>query len=161
MVKIPTWFIVVCFILSIIGFTDATYLTFEHLSQGSVSCPIVGDACNKVLTSKYSEMFGIPTALFGSVYYFVVFVLLMLLAKKKEVKYLILLVGVATCGFLFSLYMVYLQLFVIHAICPYCMGSAGSSTVLFVLSSGLVFWIMRKSKILAPVSEGEQGDNFV
>lgn len=139
-VKIPKWFIVVGIILALLGFADASYLSYEHLTQGDVSCPINGVGCDKVLTSQYSEMFGIPTALFGSIYYLTVFILLILLKTKKQGKHLVLIAGATTVGFLFSLYMVYLQLFVLHAICPYCMGSAGSSTVLFLMG----FWILIK-----------------
>ena len=159
-IQVPKWFIVVGIILAIFGFADASYLSYEHLTQGEVSCPIDGTGCDKVLTSEYSEMFGIPTALYGSVYYLAVFVLFVLLKFKKQGKYLVFLAKVTGVGFLFSLYMVYLQLFVLHAICPYCMGSAVTSTLLFLVSVGVLFGKNKKNKTLILEDDGKEGDNF-
>lgn len=117
--------------ISAIGLFDAGYLTFKHYLGGIPPCTLRG--CEVVLTSPQSEIMGIPVALFGALYYTTIIALaLAYLVSKKE----IVLRYAAYCtpaGFLASVYFVYLQLFVINAICLYCMASAAVSTILFIL----------------------------
>jgi len=124
-------------LISLIGFVDSAYLLAQHYSEQPVVCEIGGRSfgdCNDVLTSKYATVAGIPVALGGSLYYFVVLILASLLLTANSrlllLKLIILCTGV---GFLASLWFVYLQLFVINAICIYCMVSAVSTTTLFLL----------------------------
>jgi len=57
-------------VVALLGFVDATYLTVEHYRGVVPPCTTAG--CEIVLTSEYSVLFGVPTALFGSVYYFLI-----------------------------------------------------------------------------------------
>ena len=123
-------------IIAIIGFIDATHLTISHFNGSELNCGVNG-GCNTVTTSKWSTIFGLPTALFGSLYYlFIAFMSFYYLQNKKDVVIKIL-KHLPIAGFLMSLWFVYLQLFVIHAICIYCMGSAATSTILFGLGQYL------------------------
>lgn len=119
-------------IISLIGVIDTTYLTVGHFTGSGLNC-YVFSGCDIVTTSKYAVIFGIPLALLGALYYCGMFLLniLYLDIKKKPILYLIVLGGIV--GFLTSLLLVYLQLFVLHQICEYCMLSALTSTILFVL----------------------------
>jgi len=115
-----------------LGFLDAAYLTVEHFLNRVPPCSIV-HGCEKVTTSSYSVIFGVPMALMGALYYLVVIVALILyldLRRELIVKWT---ARFTVVGFLFSLWLVYLQLFVIKAICQYCILSALSSTGLFVV----------------------------
>ncbi|HLD11719.1 MAG TPA: vitamin K epoxide reductase family protein [Patescibacteria group bacterium] len=127
-------------ILSLMGMADAFYLTWEHFQGGIAPCaitpfPILND-CGKVLRSQYSVIGPIPLALLGLFYYTTVFGSSLFLVTRKtvspsQVRALFLL----TCiGILTSSFLVYLQLFVIQAICMYCMLSAFLSTLLFLTS---------------------------
>src|SRR3989344_8801805 len=122
--------------LSSIGILDSIYLTYEHYSKGGVICPAFSIIdCGKVIRGPYSEIFGIPLALFGFLFYFSFFLSVLLIKKYKGLrllKYYVLLSS--SFAFLFSLYLVYLQLFVIMAICIYCMLSALTSTLIFIIS---------------------------
>ncbi|MEK7487729.1 MAG: vitamin K epoxide reductase family protein [Patescibacteria group bacterium] len=128
-------------IVSAIGLLDATYLTVKHYLGGIPPCTLRG--CEVVLTSAYNTIAGIPVALLGALYYATIFILsLAYIISKKEVvirraSYL------TPVGFLASVYFVYLQLFVINAICLYCMASAATSTLLFILGAYVVI-VMRK-----------------
>ena len=116
-----------------LGFIDATFLTIQHYTSFTLPCSIT-HGCELVTTSSYSSILGVPVALLGALYY--VGVLLAVygsleFAKAQWFKWIAI---ATTAGFLFSGWFVYLQLFVIHAICPYCMLSAFTSTSLFVVS---------------------------
>lgn len=149
--QIPKWFLIGGLFLSLAGFFNASYLTFEHFSSSQVTCPLVTPHCQDVLTSKYSEIFSIPTALFGSFYYFFVFALIFLISKRPKVQLFLLLFGLTSFGFIFSVLLVYLQFGVLHAVCPYCMFSASVSALLFFMD---VLFFYKKNVIVEFVSDG-------
>ncbi len=120
-------------ILSLLGILDAGYLTWEHYRNVIPPCTIGGwfPDCGKVLTSKYSFLFGVPLALLGLIHYSIDCIIfsVALLAPKRWARVLAVFLG--TAGFIMSLYFVYLMLFVIGALCKYCLLSALISTLIF------------------------------
>ena len=130
---VPKWIVFGLLLASIIGFFDATYLAAEHYLGGVPPC-FIATGCEEVTTSKYSVVFGIPVALLGAVYYLVLFLLSIKLLESDSLKILKFISYVSGLGFFATIYFVYLQLFVINAICTYCMLSAASTTIIFVLS---------------------------
>lgn len=116
--------------VAILGLADATYLTIQHYQNAVPPCTIHG--CEKVLTSSYAEIAGIPVALFGAIYYFVQSALLIAFFTSRKKILLILPSLFSIAGFLASMWFVYLQIAVIKAICQYCMVSAVTSTLLFI-----------------------------
>jgi len=118
-------------IVAPIGFIDAAYLTIEHYLNRVPPCSIVS-GCEVVTTSQYSAVFGVPIALFGALYYLAIIVGVVAYLDTKKEKILSWVSWATIIGFLTSIYLVGLQLFVLHAICLYCMGSAISSTLLFI-----------------------------
>ena len=88
--------------------------------------------CETVLSSLYSEIGGIPLALFGALAYFTVFSLATLAAFGDERMWKILSVVVALMA-VFSLWLLYLQAFVIGAFCQFCLLSAGTTFTLLLL----------------------------
>ncbi len=131
--KIPLWLIIGLITVAFLGFLDATYLTVKHFSGTDLNCYIL-DGCNEVTNSEYAEIFGIPVALFGALYYLTVMVLSILYLDLKKKFFLKLIPFLTTFGFLFSIILIYLMLYVIDALCIYCLGSAFTSTLLFILS---------------------------
>lgn len=130
---LPTWLIFSFLIISALGFIDATYLTAKHFLGEPITCSIL-HGCEQVTTSRFSLFLGQPVALFGSLYYLTVMVLAAIYLQTKKVLFFRIAAILVTLGFLASLRFVYLQLFVIKAICIFCMGSAITSTLLFILS---------------------------
>ncbi|HEX9596584.1 MAG TPA: vitamin K epoxide reductase family protein [Anaerolineales bacterium] len=125
--------------LASIGLLDALYLTWIKLSGEEALCAGVGD-CSTVNASRYSEIAGIPIAVFGGAAYLV---MLLILVYKDRVEFLrdngaMLLVGISLAGVLYSAYLTYIELYVIHAICPYCVLSA-IVLVLMLITSILYF----------------------
>jgi len=116
-------------VVALVGLLDASYLTVEHMTGQSVRCMIV-TGCDEVLQSKYATVAaGIPVAAFGALAYFAVFSLATLAAfgydgARRLVAPLVALMFLATLWFF------YLQAFVIHAFCAYCLLSAAVTTTL-------------------------------
>ena len=133
-------FALVFLVLSLIGFADATFLTVEHYRGVLVPCSLI-EGCEKVLTSDYAEIGGLPVAFIGSIYYLAIFLLTFLFLTRGQKRLLLAAGRLAVLGFIVSLGFVFLQLFVIKAVCLYCLASAVISTTLFVL-----FLILIKSK---------------
>jgi len=119
-------------IFSLLGFLDATYLTVQHYQGVIPPCTVV-NGCEKVLTSSYSTIANVPVALGGAVYYLAMIVLSLLYFDTKNHHWLKRAAHFSIIGLLASAYFISLQLFVIHALCLYCLGSAITSTVLFIL----------------------------
>ena len=117
--------------ISLVGLADAIYLTVEHMSGRSVRCTIVS-GCSEVLSSPYATIRGYPLAGFGALAYFTVFSLATLAAfgYKGTGKLLLLLVSAM---FATTLWLVYLQAFVIHHFCQFCLLSALVTTILTLL----------------------------
>ena len=121
--------------LSILGLIDAGYLTYEHYRNIIPPCSMHTwfSDCGAVLSSKYATIMNIPVALLGAMYY-VAFGFLCLLLLRKQTKLLsIIFYIVATLGGAASLTFIFLQFFVLHAICPYCMLSDTNLLVMFGL----------------------------
>jgi len=119
--------------VSILGFIDATYLTIQHYTQFTLPCTIT-HGCDLVTKSEYSSIMGVPVALLGALYYLAIFLGVYIILETKKYDYLRFVAIATTGGFLFSAWFVYLQFFVIHAICQYCMLSAITSTTMFAAS---------------------------
>ena len=119
-------------IVSLIGLADAIYLTVEHVTGQSVRCTIVA-GCSEVLSSQYAVVAGVPLAAIGAAAYFTVFSLATLAAFGYRVAGMLLTV-VVSLMFVFSLWLIYLQAFVIHAFCQFCLLSAAVTTALTVLA---------------------------
>ncbi|MEK7590145.1 MAG: vitamin K epoxide reductase family protein [Patescibacteria group bacterium] len=135
-------------IISFIGFLDATYLTVQHYRGLPPECSIV-EGCEEVVTSKYAVMFGVPVALLGGIYYLTIFILSIIYLDSKNKSIIKLAALLTAAGLIASIGFVYLQLFVIKAICVYCMFSAATSTTLFVL--GLYILKLNKNKEIVTV----------
>ena len=118
-------------IVSLIGLADSIYLTIEHVTGRSVICTIVA-GCSEVLSSRYAVVAGVPLALVGAAAYFSVFSLATLAAFGYRFASGLLTVLVLAM-FLVSLWLIYLQAFVIHAFCQFCLLSAFVTTALTVI----------------------------
>jgi uncharacterized membrane protein len=125
--------------VSLIGLADSIYLTVEHLSGRSVRCTIV-TGCSEVLSSPYASVRGVPLALVGAAAYFVVFSLATLAAFGYKVAGQLLAVVVAGM-FVTTLWLLYLQGFVIRAFCQFCL----LSTLVTLILTILIIAIRRRS----------------
>ena len=130
------WPYAVAALLSLVGLTDAVYLTVQHLAGQSVPCSVTS-GCEEVLTSSYAAISGIPLAAVGAAAYFSAFSLATLAVFGYRMAGLLLRPLVAIMV-LVSLWLFYLQAFVIRAFCQFCLLSAAITISLLIVV--LVAW---------------------
>ena len=122
-----TIFIVVA-IVALAGLADATYLSVQALTGETLGCGGSPD-CFRVLGSSYARVAGVPVALFGAVAYFSVFTFATFAAfgYLRARTFLILTIGAM---FVATLWFLYVQAFLLHAYCRYCLFSAATTFLL-------------------------------
>ena len=125
------WAAIVFALISFLGLVDTAYLTLSHYRNFIPPCTLV-NGCEKVLTSEYSTLAGVPISLLGLVNYLFLFLLALVFLDVQKAGTIKFAAKFSTFGFLASLAFVYLQIFVIRASCFYCLVSAAVSTLLFV-----------------------------
>ncbi len=112
-------------IVSVAGLADATYLTVQALTGETLSCGGSPD-CFRVLGSSYAKVGGIPVAMLGALAYLSVFTFATFAAfgYARAPKFLALMVGMMFLG---TLWLLYVQAFLLHAYCRYCLFSAATT----------------------------------
>ncbi len=122
-------------LISLVGLFVAVYLLLYHLGYYGVLVCGTG-SCETVQTSKYARFLGQPVPLWGTLGYAAVLGLAVLglgpAAGKRWVESLLALA--ATGGLLFSAYLTAVELFVLHAVCMWCVISAVLTVLIFVLA---------------------------
>lgn len=120
--------------LSILGILDAAYLTYVKLIEDGVCA--VGGGCAIVNTSPYASLWGIPIAAIGGGAYLVMLIVLLLEERSDffAINGSLIVFGLSLIGVLYSVYLTYLELYVIHAICPFCVISAVILVAMLVVS---------------------------
>ena len=129
-------------LVSLIGLADAIYLTVEHLSGRSVRCVVVS-GCDEVLASSYATLpGGIPLAALGALAYFTAFSLATLSAFGYR-RVHTLLAALSGVMFATSLYLLFVQAFVLERFCAYCLLSAILTTTLVAVVAARRFFSSR------------------
>ncbi len=125
-------------VIAVLGFVLSAYMLFLHESGGSSFCSVSTTFdCDVVNRSIYAELFGIPVALLGMVFY--VTVAAFIFADRtpwgrEEPRLVALLFFLfALFGVLFSLYLTAIEAFKLHTYCPLCLLSAFFSVLIFTL----------------------------
>jgi uncharacterized membrane protein len=122
--------------LALAGIFISLYLTLYKIGViGELSCSI--GSCETVNTSKWSRFLGLPVAAWGLLFYLDVFAVALVGTTRRfelEPAISFLLVGEAAVGVLFSGWLTYLELGVIHAICIWCVTSAVIVTLILLTS---------------------------
>lgn len=133
--------LVLTWIATIGGILDAGYLSYVHLTQVPIYCTPGLGHCETVNSSPYALLYGIPVAYLGLLSYLAILFLLFFGEKIKFLKpyALYLVFGLSAFGFLFSLYLTYLEIWVIKAICQWCVTSAILMTVILICATIRVF----------------------
>jgi uncharacterized membrane protein len=126
-----SWPYLIAALVSLIGLGDAIYLTVQHITGASLRCTIIS-GCSEVLSSPYAQVGPVPLAAVGAAAYFIVFSLAILAAFGYPAVKLLLKILLALM-FLMTLWLLYLQAFVIHHFCQYCLLSAAVTTVLTLI----------------------------
>jgi uncharacterized membrane protein len=129
-------FKLVFIIIVLIGIANGIYLSILKLSNNSSMCiKGLGD-CWTVNSSVYSQVYGIPIAILGTLAFITLLVLAFLEDRSPfwSAYGIYFIFGVTLVGTLYSAYLTYLELEIIRAICPFCVLSALSMLSLFIMS---------------------------
>jgi uncharacterized membrane protein len=127
----PRWIPFAAAFVALAGLTDSVYLVVHHLTATPVPCDLIA-GCETVLTSPYAVIAGVPLAAFGALAYFVAFSFAVLAAYGNRTMWNLfgvqaVIMAAVTC------WLLYLQAFVIGAFCQFCLISAVTSYLLFIL----------------------------
>jgi uncharacterized membrane protein len=120
--------------LAAVGLLDSLYLTWIKLAEDGV-CN-VSSGCEVVNTSVFASIAGIPIAALGAGAYGVMLVVLLLEPRNDFLSFngAMIVFGFSLIGVLYSAYLTYLEIYVIRAICPFCVLSAVVLTIMLIVS---------------------------
>lgn len=124
-------------LLAALGILSAAYLSYTKLSNQNVVCfQAEGLDCDLVNASRYSVVYGIPIAILGLLAYGTIIVITLVEHRFRFLRAngTLLLFGISLAGTLYSAYLSYLEAFVLHAWCQYCVISALSITAIFAIA---------------------------
>jgi uncharacterized membrane protein len=133
----PRWASPSAVLLSAGGLGVSGYLTVAHYAAGvTLACPDTGTVnCEKVTTSPESVVFGIPVALLGVVFFAALLALNLPPAWRRPYRRLRLArLSLAVSGIGFAVYLIYTELFTVHAICLWCTSAHAIAFLLFVVT---------------------------
>jgi uncharacterized membrane protein len=129
------WLYKASIVLVVIGLLVSIYMTIYKLTENNAMCLGSGD-CSTVNSSKYSEVYGIPVGFVGVVGYAAILVLHLLENRNEFLRRnaILFIFGLSLTGFLFTLYLVYVEFAILKALCPFCLTSQIAMTIIFIIS---------------------------
>lgn len=129
-------------VFALAGVVIAAYLSYVEVTQVTAVCGPVGE-CNAVQSSPYARFVGIPVAVLGLFNYIAVLLLWIWHRRSQRPWSGLGLIGLTILGTFFSIYLTILELFVIRAVCLWCLSSAVVTTLLMLLA-----WRLAAANIL-------------
>src|SRR3989344_864994 len=131
------------FVLGLCGFAVARHI-FKHKNSNKnpLVCPIRFD-CHTVVHSDYARFFGIPVEILGMIYYSIVFIsyfFLIFIPSAMPVVLVNFTIAMSSIAFLFSAYLIAVQIFILKKGCSWCIVSAFISALIFVLTVATYHW---------------------
>lgn len=136
------WLRTLLLLLVVVGIVISGYLSYTRLANTSIICA-EGESfnCDAVTSSVYGKVAGIPVAYLGLAAYLFIGALLLL---ENRVAFLqeygiVLLFGVTLFGFIYSMFLLYVQAAILNSFCVWCLGHEVVMTLLFVLSSARLY----------------------
>ena len=121
--------------LVILGLLVSIYMTIYKFTGDDGMCLGSGD-CHTVNASKYSEVNGIPVAIFGIGGYLAILAVLYFENSNRFFKQnaTLMIFGMSPTGFLFTVWLIYVEIALLKAICPFCVTSQVAMTIIFILA---------------------------
>ena len=124
-------------LLALVGLFVALYLWLHALGfGGAIKCGASG-GCETVQTSPWAVFLGLPVAFYGVVGYLAVLIVALVSLRPAALAqpgWDRLVLGLSSLGVVFTAYLTYVELFLIHAICRWCVGSAVIITLIWIVS---------------------------
>ena len=121
--------------LVILGLLVSIYMTVYKVLNADAMCLGSGD-CSTVNASRYSEVNGIPVAVFGVLGYAAILATLYFENRNRFFKQnsTLMIFGMALTGFLFTVWLIYVEFALLKALCPFCVTSQTAMTIIFMIA---------------------------
>lgn len=122
-------------LIIIIGLVVSIYMAIYNLTDNDSMCLGSGD-CSTVNASRFSKFYGIPVGIIGAFGYSSLFLMLFfedkfsITRKSGNLPFF----ATSLLGFFFTIYLIYIEIWILDAICPFCLISQGTMTILFFVS---------------------------
>jgi len=122
-------------VLVVLGLLVSIYMTIYKITSNKSMCLGSGD-CSTVNSSRYSEVNGIPVAIIGILGYLAILAVLYFEKRNSFFKQngTLMIFGMALTGFLFTIWLIYVEVALINAICPFCLTSQAAMTLIFIIA---------------------------
>jgi len=121
--------------LVVLGLLVSIYMTIYKVTSNDSMCLGSGD-CSTVNASKYSEVNGIPVAVFGMIGYLAILAVHYFENRDRFFKQnsTLMIFGMALTGFIFTVWLIYVEVALLKAICPFCVTSQVAMTIIFIIA---------------------------
>ena len=129
------WLYRISVALVVLGLLVSIYMTVFKVYKIEKMC-IGSSGCNIVNASKYSEVNGIPVAVFGVLGYAAILATLFFENRNNFFKQngTLMVFGMALTGFIFTAWLIYVEVAIIKALCPFCITSQVAMTIIFIIA---------------------------
>jgi uncharacterized membrane protein len=128
--------VVLILLFAFFGLSDSIYLAQQEANDAPLICNVDNlSGCNIVATSPYTRFLGISIAEYGVMFYAFIFVIAALELVVFDRLLRRVLQGASLVGIIASAYLTFLEIFVIQALCIYCLVSAGIALAIFIFAS--------------------------
>ena len=140
--------------LSLVGIVLASYLTYAHINTNALVCGL-GD-CQSVQASEFATIGPVPVAVLGLLMYAITFVCTLVVWRTPALAVPGWTVAFATClaGSVYAIYLTWIEVAVIHAICQWCVASAILTLVLTTLLATLLWQVILSAPLEARTETG-------
>ena len=138
-------------LLSLAGIGVAGYLTYVHWFDKPIICAGL-HSCRQVAESHYAWIGGIPVAFFGLLGYVALFAIALfwlVVRDRFDIWPLLAIWGMSLGGVAYSAYLTYVELYVIHAVCIWCVASAVIMVLVCIVSTAGLLALRRDSELLS------------
>jgi uncharacterized membrane protein len=129
------WLYKASLVLVVIGILVSVYMTIYKLTDNNAMC-LGNGGCSIVNASVYSEIFGLPVGLVGVGGYAAILLLHLLENRDDFMRRngILFIFGLALTGFVFTVYLIYVEFAILKALCPFCLTSQIAMTIIFIIS---------------------------
>lgn len=129
------WLYRVSVALVVVGLLVSIYMTIYKVTSNDSMCIGSGD-CKTVNASKYSEVNNIPVSVFGVIGYLAILAVHYFENRNRFFKQnsTLMIFGMALTGFIFTVWLIYVEIALLKALCPFCVTSQVAMTIIFVIA---------------------------
>ena len=129
------WLYRVSVALVVVGLLVSIYMTIYKITGDKGMCLGSGD-CSTVNASKYADVNGIPVAVFGMVGYAAILAVHYFENRNRFFKQnsTLMIFGMALTGFIFTVWLIYIEIALLKALCPFCVTSQVAMTIIFIIA---------------------------